>query len=54
MNQWLSGQDIKIQDVCVDEHARMMELDGEVYEPMPFKTEWTRKNQKFTKTKNFI
>ena len=38
MNQWLSGADVKITDVCVDEHSRMMALDGEVYEPMPFKS----------------
>ena len=38
MGQWMSGSDVKITDVCVDEHSRMMELDAEVYEPMPFKT----------------
>ena len=38
MNQWLSGQDVSITDVCVDEHSRMMELDSEVYEAMTFKT----------------
>ena len=39
MNQWLAGADIKITDVCVDEYSRMTELDGEIYEPMPFKPE---------------
>lgn len=38
MPQWLAGQEIKVTDVCVEEHSRMMELDGEIYEPMPFKT----------------
>ena len=38
MSQWMSGSDVKITDVCVDEHSRMMELDAEVYEPMPYKT----------------
>jgi hypothetical protein len=37
LNQWLSGADVKINEVCVDEHTRMTELDTEVYEPMPFK-----------------
>ena len=37
MKQWMAGGDVKITDVCVDEHSRMMELDAEVYEGMPYK-----------------
>ena len=37
MKQWMAGSDVKISDVCVDEHNRMMELDAEVYEPTPYK-----------------
>ena len=33
----MAGGDVKITDVCVDEHSRMMELDAEVYEGMPYK-----------------
>ena len=40
VNQWMNGQDIKITDVCVEEHSKMMELDSEINEPHPFgKTE---------------
>ena len=40
VNQWMDGQDIKITDVCVEEHSRMMDLDSEINEPHPFvKTE---------------
>ena len=37
MKQWMAGADVKVSEVCVDEHSRMMELDAEVYEPSPYK-----------------
>ena len=37
MNQWLGGENITISDVCVEEHAKMQELDSALYEPLPFR-----------------
>ena len=37
--QWLNGKNLNIEDVCVDEKARMADADSALYEdePLPVK-----------------